>query len=385
MFSFRKQLSFTYLFVILALVVALLSLFFSNILVKSLAEEERAKMEIWAMATESIATELMATNEETGLSLVLKILKSNNSIPVILYEESTGELLTHNIKLPDKDVEAFLLKKMEKFGQGHNPILLSEMGQVLYYDDSRILKQLQVYPYFQFLVIALFIGLAFFALNRSQRAVQNKLWVGLSKETAHQLGTPISSLIAWIEYLRIKNVDNGLLEEMQKDVDRLELIAGRFSKIGSSPSLVKVDLSEMVTGILSYLEKRVSGEVTFVLNFPERPQHVMMNELLFSWVIENLAKNGVDAMEGRGVLTFTITSSNAHAILDISDSGRGISKSAFKTIFLPGYTTKDRGWGLGLTLVKRIVEVNHHGKIYVKKSGFNRGTTMRIVLNLAVE
>jgi two-component system, sporulation sensor kinase D len=365
----------TYIFVIMAIIVALLSLWLSNKLVKELAGEERRKMEIWAMATES-----MAMDEEIDMSLVLRILESNTTIPIILYDKNSGNLTPRNVRLPEKEVESYLQTKKEEFGQKHDPIALYEMNQLLYYDDSNTLKMLQLYPYLQLLVITLFVGLAFFALNRSQRAERNKVWVGLSKETAHQLGTPISSLMAWMEYMKLKEVDQHLLAEIDKDIFRLQMIAERFSKIGSAPALIPVDLREVILHMLEYLEKRVSREVVFRTRFPEYPVKIHLNEPLFGWVIENLVKNGVDAMQGEGIITFQIFEKGRMIHLDISDTGKGMPKSKYTTIFSPGYTTKERGWGLGLTLVKRIIEENHKGEIFVKRSEPGKGTTFRILL-----
>lgn len=367
--------SLTYLFIILAIIVALLSLWLSNRLVKDLADEERRKMEVWAMATES-----MAMDEEMDMSLVLRILESNTTIPVILYDKSSGKLTPRNIRMPGEGAVSYLQGKKEEFGRKHDPIALYEMDQLLYYDDSHTLKMLQLYPYLQLLVIALFIGLAFFALNRSQRAERDRVWVGLSKETAHQLGTPISSLMAWMEYMKLKEVDQRLLTEIDKDISRLQMIAERFSKIGSASALAPVDLREAVNCSLAYMEKRVSREVVFRTRFPEQRVEVDLNEPLFGWVIENLVKNGVDAMQGKGIITFHISEKSKRVLLDISDAGKGIPKSKFKTVFSPGYTTKERGWGLGLTLVKRIVEENHGGEIFVKRSEPGKGATFRIVL-----
>jgi|AGTN01.3.fsa_nt_gi Signal transduction histidine kinase len=381
MHLFQSRQLLAYLFVILAIIIALASLLLSNRLVKELAEEERGKLEVWALATQSVAS----GDENVDMSLVLKILQSNTTIPVILHDEGTGELLGHNIKPSKKEEHAFLLKKMEAFGRKHPPIELKELSQSLYYDDSNTLKQLRAYPYIQLFVMALFTGLAFFALNRSQRAEQNKVWVGLSKETAHQLGTPISSLMAWTEYLRLKETSPQLLTEMDKDIARLQMITERFSKIGSISDLKTTDLRDVVRGSLAYLEKRVSNKVTFDLAFPERPVSVSLNEPLFGWVIENLTKNAVDAMNGQGTVTFSIGEKGKQVILDISDTGRGLPKSKFRRVFSPGYTTKERGWGLGLSLVKRIVETYHKGTIVVKKSEIGKGTTFRIVLRTAKE
>lgn len=367
----------TILFVVLAIVAALLSLIVSNLMVKELAAEERSKMEVWALATESMMS------EEIDAELVLTILQSNTTIPVIMYDRNLQRIESHNIKLPKENAESYLLDKIEKFKRRHEPIVLSEMNQILYYDDSYTLKRLQFYPYLQLFVIALFIGLAFLTLNRSQRAEQNRVWVGLSKETAHQLGTPISSLMAWSEYLKLKEPDNFLLTEIDKDTDRLQMIAERFSKIGSEPDLKSAKLQDAVKESLSYMENRISERVSLKVSFPEQPIYVMMNEPLFSWVIENLTKNGVDAMKGEGEIAFSITEENNRVFLDIKDSGKGIPKSKYKKIFSPGYTTKERGWGLGLSLVKRIIEVNHKGQIFVKQSETGKGTTLRISLKKA--
>ncbi len=367
--------SLTYLFVIMAIIVVLVSLWLSNRLVKELAYEERRKIEIWAMATES-----MLMDEEMDMSLVLRILESNTTIPIILYDKSSGKLTPRNIKLPEEDAESYLQTKIVEFGRRHDPIALLEMNQLLYYDDSHTLKTLQLYPYWQLLVIALFTGLAFFALNRSQRAERDRVWVGLSKETAHQLGTPISSLTAWMEYMKLKEIDPQLLTEIDKDVSRLQMITERFSKIGSITGLKPEDLRGVIRRSVAYLEKRVSGAIVFNMRFPEHPVIVDLNEPLFGWVIENIVKNGVDAMQGEGIITFEISEKGKMIHLDISDTGKGLHKSKFKKIFSPGYTTKDRGWGLGLTLVERIVEENHKGEIFVRRSEPGKGTTFRIQL-----
>src|SRR5690554_817273 len=372
--------SLTCLFIILAILVGLLSLFFSDRLVKELAEEEREKMEVWALATETLASESISNGDEMDMSLVLRVLEGNRTIPVILYDEATGEMMGHNLVIPKKDREAFLEKKMRVFERKHEPIALPEMNQLLYYDDSRLLRQLQGYPYLQLLVISLFIALAFLALNRSRRAEQNRVWVGLSKETAHQLGTPISSLMAWLEYLKLKEVDPLLLAEIDKDIERLQMIAERFSKIGSASGTDPVDLREAIQRSLAYMEKRVSRGVEFTVDLPERPVAVNLNEPLFGWVIENLVENGVDAMEGEGSMSFVVSEKGKHVFVDIADTGKGMPQSKFRTIFSPGYTTKERGWGLGLSLVKRIVEENHGGKIFVKRSEPGKGTLFRIVL-----
>ena len=376
MFTGSTRQILTYLFVILSISAALISLLLNNKLAKELSEDEQNRLEIWAMATENVTKK----GERVDLDLILKILQSNTAIPVILYDEKSGELQSHNIALPQENVQEFLSAKREQFGNKHQPIRLGELNQLLYFDDSYRLKQLRTYPYIQLFVIALFMGLALFALNRSRRAEQNQLWVGLSKETAHQLGTPISSLTAWIAYLKLKEMDPQLLMEIEKDTSRLEMIAERFSKIGSAPNKQPSDLRDVIVGTLRYLEKRLSTKISFSLLLPDYPVIVSLNKPLFGWVIENLAKNAVDAMNGEGVVTFSVVEKGKHVLLDVSDTGKGVPKTKFKRIFSPGYTTKERGWGLGLSLVKRIVEVHHGWKINVLTSEPGKGTTFRIVL-----
>jgi len=368
----------TYLFVILSITAALISLVLSNKLAKELSEEEQRRLEIWALATENVAMK----GERADLDLTLKILQSNSTIPVILYDENSGEVQSHNIVLPRENVQDFLMGRMAAFGARHQPIRLEELNQSLYFDDSSRLKQLRTYPYVQLFMIALFMTLALFALNRSQRAEQNKLWVGFSKETAHQLGTPISSLTAWVEYLKLKEVDRQLLTEIEKDTFRLQMISERFSKIGSSPDMQLADLREVINHTLTYLEKRLSTKISFSLQLPDHPVVVSLSKPLMGWVIENLAKNAVDAMNGEGVVTVSLVEKGRQVLLDVSDTGKGIPRSKFKRVFYPGYTTKERGWGLGLSLVKRIVEVNHGWKISVLTSEPGKGTTFRIVLKI---
>ncbi|QRX63371.1 HAMP domain-containing histidine kinase [Dysgonomonadaceae bacterium zrk40] len=370
----RKTL--TYLFVILATFVGVLSLLLSGMLVKELSQEERQKMEVWAKAAESISRD----EPDADMSLVLSILQGNSSIPAILHDEQSDRLVSHNIRLPKEDTAAVLRERMVQFSRRHEPVKLTELNQTLYFDDSYTLKQLQLFPYIQLFVIALFVALAFFALNRSQRAEQNSVWVGLSKETAHQLGTPISSLVAWTEYMKLKEMDAELLAEIEKDTNRLQMIAERFARIGSATDLQVTDVREEVKETLSYLGKRLSDKITFSLLFPSEPVLVSINKPLFGWVIENLTKNAADAMRGEGAITFSLTEKKNRVMFDVTDSGKGIPRANQKKIFTPGYTTKERGWGLGLALVKRIVQVQHKGEIFVLKSEPGKGATFRIIL-----
>lgn len=369
-----------YVFIIGAVVIAIASVFVSDLLIKDLAREERQKIEVWAEATRVVTSEDPSLN----MKLILQIIQGNTSIPVMLCNEQDSVMNYKNIELPEKNVEGFLYQKAQELKKKNQPIPIDmEDGtfQYLYYDDSINLKRLLIYPYAQLSVMAVFILIAFLALTSTKRAEQNKVWVGLSKETAHQLGTPISSLIAWVEYLKMKEVDPSLLEEMEKDVKRLETIADRFSKIGSQPEPVPLDICDSIRAALNYMETRISSKVKITVEAPEEPVMVLMNDSLFAWVVENLCKNAVDAMGGQGDIRFHIEEKAKKVYIDVSDTGKGILKSKFKTVFNPGYTTKKRGWGLGLSLVKRIIESYHGGKIYVKNSEIGKGTTFRIELN----
>ena len=368
-----------YIFIFAAILIAIVSVVVSDILIKDLAREEREKIEVWAEATRVVTSEEPSLN----MNLILKIIQGNTTIPVLLCNDRDSVLTYKNIELPETGAEAFLQQKLKEFKNKNVPIAVDmEDGtfQSLYYDDSTNLKRLLVYPYAQLSVMAVFILIAFLALASTKKAEQNKVWVGLSKETAHQLGTPISSLIAWIEYLKTKDVDAYLLGEMDKDVKRLETIAERFSKIGSNPDPVPVNICDSIRSALDYMGTRISSKVHIHLELPEHPVLVLMNGSLFAWVIENLTKNAVDAMEGQGKITYTLEEKGDKVRIDVTDTGRGILKSKFKTVFNPGYTTKKRGWGLGLSLVKRIVESYHGGKIYVRWSEMGKGTTFRIEL-----
>jgi signal transduction histidine kinase len=374
---------FKYIFIGAAVIIAIASLVVSNYLIDDLSKEERRKIELWAEAERLVASE--NDQADMNLNLILRILEDNTTIPVILCDADDHVLLHTNIKLPNVNDSLFLAKKVIQFKKSHDPIVIDNESfkQYVYYDDSYTLKQLQVFPYIQIGVLTVFILTSFLALLSTKKAEQNKVWVGLSKETAHQLGTPISSLLAWTEYLKQKDPASDVVREIGKDVSRLEVVAERFSKIGSAPAPEVLELREVVRQSVSYLENRISKKVNFLFNFPNRPALVQLNSSLFSWVIENITKNAVDAMEGKGSITFGIMENSSCICLDITDTGKGIPKSKFKTVFSPGYTTKKRGWGLGLSLAKRIIESYHKGKIYVKSSEPGIGTTFRIELKKA--
>ena len=374
----NNRLLLRYILIIVAIIIAFGSLIVSHYLVKDLSKEERNKIEIWAEATKEMAS----NTENLNMNLVVQILKSNTTIPVILYDKKDNYYTSTNIELPETDEQEFLKQQSRTFEKRHKPIVIEveDFDQYVYYDDSYTLKRLQLYPYVQVSVLIIFMITAFFALFTTMRMEQDRLWVGLSKETAHQLGTPISSLLAWLEYLKLKNADQSILLDMKKDVNRLQMITDRFSKIGSAPSLERKDINEIVTQSITYLEKRISKKVIFELQLSSAPLYANVSEPLLSWVIENLTKNAVDAIEGQGEIIYTLSDKGKIISLDIRDTGKGIPKSKFKTIFSPGFTTKKRGWGLGLSLAKRIIESYHRGKIYVKSSEIGVGTTFCIEL-----
>lgn len=376
-YNYRQRLKFIFVFV--AVLIAIASVVVSDLLIKDFAQEERQKIEVWAEATRVMTSE----NPSLNMSLILKIISGNTSIPVVLCDEEGNVIESNNIDVPEKDVEKFWEEKVKAL-RAKNPPIVGDLGDgtfhYVYYDDSIILKRLLVYPYAQLTIVFIFILIAFLALANLKRAEQNKVWVGLSKETAHQLGTPISSLIAWIEYFKTKDIDASLLTEMEKDVKRLETIAERFSKIGSNPELVPVDINESLKSALAYMGTRISSKVKITPHYTELSLFTSMNESLFAWVVENLLKNAVDAMEGQGEVSFNIEDRGKRIRIEIADTGKGIPKSKFKTIFNPGYTTKERGWGLGLSLVKRIVESYHKGKIFVKSSELGKGTVFCLEL-----
>ena len=358
-------------------------LYVSNDLVEDLSIEERKKMEIWAEATRELASD----KTEMSMELILKVIQSNTSIPAIIVDD-TGEINQYlNLNLPETDTEKYLQEKLEQLKSKSNLIEINlgdEEKQYLYYDDSILLKRLSLYPYVQLGVMVLFVLIVYFALISTKKAEQNKVWVGLSKETAHQLGTPISSLMAWMDVLESSGVDSSLLSDMNKDVNRLSVIAERFSKIGSKPEMELIYVNEVLENATEYMRRRVSDKVLITTHLPSDAEGAMVCLSLFEWVIENLCKNAVDAMNGEGRIDVYMTSEKQQIYIDIKDTGKGIARKNFKTVFNPGYTTKKRGWGLGLTLAKRIIEDYHAGRIYVKDSEVGKGTTFRIELTRVV-
>ncbi|MBQ7877879.1 MAG: HAMP domain-containing histidine kinase [Bacteroidaceae bacterium] len=368
------------LLIFIAAIIAGASLYISDRLVSDLKTEELNKMRVWAEAMRSLNN----ADENTDLNLVLTVLNSNNSIPVVVLDAKGGVNSHRNINIPAAgDSLGVILQTVTDMRSGNN-IIRIDMGDGDYldvcYSDSIILKRLSYYPYIQLIVVLLFFVICLVAIVSSKRAEQNKVWVGLSKETAHQLGTPISSLMAWQEVLREKYPDEELLPEMGKDIDRLQLVAERFSKIGSMPEPISVDLLDVIDRTVDYFRHRTSQKVEIVCKYPRRPLLVRMNAPLIEWVLENLCKNAIDAMNGEGRITFTVSQDKNKAYVEVSDTGRGIAKSRYKTVFEPGYTTKKRGWGLGLSLAKRIMEQYHDGRIYVKHSELGKGTIFKMEL-----
>lgn len=367
-------------------------LWVSDSLVRDLSEQERQRMQTWADATRQIAS----ADSSTDLDFLLSIIKSNHTIPVILVDDDDNILDHLNFSLPEASDtlppwvltpanEEYLRKRLEDLKAGPNVIhiiIAPGMNQHLYYEDSLLLRRLSMYPYVQLLVMAAFVFVVYYAVTSSKKAEQNKVWVGLSKETAHQLGTPISSLMGWVALLPEYGVPDEVTEEMSKDARRLETIASRFSKIGSPPAMQTEDLNMTVSDALAYMQARISSGVKLTRDLTDEPIPVSLSRPLLEWVMENLIKNAVDAMEGHGSLRVATFAENGNAIVEVTDSGKGIERKNFKTVFNPGYTTKKRGWGLGLTLAKRIIETYHHGKIFVKSSEPGVATTFRLSLPL---
>lgn len=382
--SYELKKYFKIILLLLAVTIGVATVLLSRKLARRIADEEQKKVKIWAKA-EQIITD--PEELETDLTFHLDVVKSNTTIPAILVDEK-GKIKEHiNLDslrvIKDKD---YLTTKLEEFKNTNDPILIPvDKGEYhrVYYGESSVLRQLRYYPFVVLGVVGLFIIVSYFAFNFSRRAEQNQVWVGLAKETAHQLGTPITSLMGWVEYLEMEmgKLPNEAGDEMRKDVKRLNIITERFSKIGSEPVLQMVDINQALINSMDYMSGRIGQGVEFEMNLYSRILYVELNVNLFDWVVENLIKNGIDAMEGRGKLSFNVSYKNHHIYLDITDNGKGIPRNRFKSIFKPGFTTKKRGWGLGLSLARRIVVDYHKGQIFVKESIPFVRTTFRIVLN----
>lgn len=378
--SITNFISVKYLLIVVAAVIAAASLLVSNALVNDLKREEEAKMQVWASAMSS----LISADVNADVTLEQEIITGNSTIPVIFIDDKGSIISYNNVDIPvGADTLSVLMERaagMRAEGKAI-PVPMGDLGVYsACYDDSEILLRLSYYPYVQLSVVLLFFVICFVAIISSKRAEQNRVWVGLSKETAHQLGTPISSLMAWTAVLKDKYPGDELVSEMEHDVARLQRVAERFSKIGSMPEPVAEDLVAVIEGVVEYMKRRSPAKVEYRLELPRRPLLVRMNAPLIEWVVENLCKNAVDAMDGCGKITVTVSQSGERAFVDVEDTGKGIPRSLRRKVFAPGYTTKKRGWGLGLSLAKRIMQEYHKGRIYVRKSVPGVGTTFRLEL-----
>ncbi len=378
---YTKKQKWKLLLLIVAVIIGISTFLITNNLAKKLAIEERKKVELWALGMKQLSA---LDNQEKDYTFILEVIKNNETVPVILTDKD-GEIISSRNLDPNKENDPkYLSKQLEKMKKDNDAIeitLLDGNKNFIYYKESILLTRLFYFPIIQFGVIALFLVVSYIAFSASRKAEQNQVWVGMSKETAHQLGTPTSSLMASLELLKLKNVDENVVAEFEKDVNRLEKITERFSKIGSAPKLEKQDIIHVLFHAVNYIKARSSEKVKFNINFSENDKiMVPFNISLFEWVIENVLKNAIDSMEGNGTITVNMDDRIQYLFIDVIDEGKGLAKSKYKTIFQPGYTTKQRGWGLGLSLSKRIIELYHNGKIFVNYSEINKGTNMRIVL-----
>ncbi len=368
------------LFVTAALI-GISSLVYTDRLVKQLAQEEENKVKLWAKATELLAN---SADENIDISFVFEVIRDNETVPVILTDQNENVISVRNLDSLLSLDTAYVKEQLVLMKEEHIPIevgLVAGEKNLIFYRNSKLYYSLKYYPYVQLGVISLFILVSYIAFSTSRKAEQNQVWVGMAKETAHQLGTPISSLLAWMEHLRAKGVDEQTLTEIGQDLKRLETITERFSKIGATPKLELKNIAQVMEESVNYMKLRSSKKVVYNFNPGNTIDvNVPMNIPLFEWVIENLCRNAIDAMNGAGIITVEMEAKEGRVIIDVSDTGKGMPKSKFKTVFEPGFTTKQRGWGLGLSLTKRIIENYHSGKIFVKNSVVDKGTTFRIVL-----
>ncbi len=372
-----------FLLFLLAVAIGFSSLYYTNKLVQELKVEEQKKVELWAKATQQLV-DLDLTNNALNFNFLSDIIENNTTVPVLLVDKDTSLVSSRNMDEKRLMNPAYFHRELRKMSKEHPPIEINVgdgIKNYIYYKDSTVLTKLKYFPYVQLFVIILFILVAYLAFSAARRSEQNKVWLGLSKETAHQLGTPTSSLLAWYEILKERETDSEIIEELGKDIRRLEKITERFSKIGSKPVMEEADLKKIIQNVIDYMISRTSEKVSFHLNLDPGEEFIIpVNAELFEWVIENLCKNAVDAMKGKGTVDIHITDNTQFVYVDVEDYGTGIPKSGFKAVFKPGYTTKNRGWGLGLTLSKRIVEEYHKGRLFINYSELGKGTVFRIVL-----
>ena len=377
---FNQPLLFKRISIVVSFVIVSLILWNTYTFFQRFKQEERIKMEILAEAQKELSTADLNSN----IALPDKIITTNNSIPMILVDEKDEIIYANNLDSIKSLNPEYLRKQLAIMKKENKPIEISYDGnnkQYIYYRDSDLLKKLTYYPLALILILVLFLSVIYLFYSSNKAAETNKLWTGMAKETAHQIGTPLSSLLGWIAILKAEKVDETYIDAIEKDVHRLNIIANRFSKIGSIPELQKKDLVLITKQAFDYLKFRSSTQISFSFITSEKEIQTLINEELFGWVIENIIKNAIDAMLGKGEVSLKIKSSDKKVRILIADSGKGMAKKLFKQIFKPGFTTKKRGWGLGLSLSKRIVEDYHKGKIFVQKSEIGKGTTFEIVLN----
>ncbi|ANI90308.1 histidine kinase [Arachidicoccus ginsenosidimutans] len=379
MYMFQNLLNWRYVLVLIAVAIVIGSLFYSRHLSEKLAKIEEKEMHIWVEAQKEIAD----TSSQTNLNLSSLISSENRDIPIIETNEHDSIVSSNNLDTTEiAHDENYLKRKLSSFKKLHEPILvkLNDVENKYYYGESRLQQELRYFPIVQLLIVALFIIILIVAERNAHKSTQNRLWVGMAKETAHQLGTPVSSLEGWTEILKNIEGNETVVPEMDKDIQRLKLISDRFAKIGSVPKLEGKDIVVQIQNMVEYIRKRAGGNVRFSVDASQNPLYAQVSAPLFDWVIENLLKNALDAMDGQGAISIKIQQQADDIFIDVSDTGKGIPHAQFKKVFIPGFTTKKRGWGLGLALTKRIVEEYHHGNIFVKSSEVGKGTTFRIVL-----
>ncbi|MET3880462.1 HAMP domain-containing sensor histidine kinase [Chitinophaga sp. OAE865] len=379
---FKQYIGWKFVLASIAVLIIGTTIWFVSNLSRNIQEEERKKVATWVEANR----ELLRAGSEANLNLAVDIVTNNTTIPLILTDE-TGKILdSRNLdSLRIIQDPNFLRNELQAFKKQHPPFIMEvdsrqKLYNYIYYGDSLILRQIRYYPYIQLIVVTLFIAIVLFALSSTNRATQNQVWVGLAKETAHQLGTPLSSMEAWLEILRDNEANATIVTELSKDVDRLKLITDRFSKIGSVPKLEEKDIVAQIENMANYIRKRAPQKIVLTVHSAEEELPAMFSPPLFDWVVENLLKNALDAMEGKGKIDITIENHPTFITIDVADTGKGIPKLSFEKVFKPGFSTKKRGWGLGLSLAKRIIEEYHRGRLYVKSSEINKGTTFRILL-----
>lgn len=381
--SFQRFFNWRTALTLMAVIIVTATIFYSRYLADKIAKEERLRVETWVEAGKF----LISSPQDIDTKLVSAIITNNDDIPIIRVAEE-GQTVMEYINMDTSKVKEdpeYLNRKVKQFKSQHNPIVytdpLNGKKDLYYYGDSKLLQEIRYYPLVQLLIVALFIIVTLYAVNTRNKSMQNQLWAGMAKETAHQLGTPVTSLKGWVEMLKETPGSEQIAVELAKDVDRLQLVSDRFSKIGSTPTMEEKDLVQQVANMVDYIRRRASEKVQFVINTNNNATiPIKISASLFDWVIENLLKNALDAMGGKGKITVEITKTPQAVFIDVTDTGKGIAAAHVNKLFKPGFTTKKRGWGLGLTLSKRVIEQYHGGQLFVKHSEIGKGTTFRIVL-----